>query len=297
MGPGGRRRGRVAFAALLLAGAALTGCTDDPEPSPAPAPAPDPTVLPDEPEPPTDPEPTAEPAPAGCPDTHPQPFTLEPIAPEFANVVAQLFACTDADSSSLYVDNRSLVVWQLMQPEYPATTEATGEDVTLDTFRFVMSQRPPTLLLLEPNRALTIPLAKGFRLMPDDAATAVWLTVMATETVVENYALGPVADELGADAPGRKAAADCGLAAFDAIKTLPDLEQKRQQAASLYVQDMLGLTTGAGECADSVRTWQQARQPAATAFTDDLARALTVTQEASAFDDVFRYVRLANPLS
>jgi hypothetical protein len=246
---------------------------------------------------PAEPVAPVEPATGRCPADHPYPTALAPIAPEFAYLVSQLFACTDATSSSLYVDNRSLVVWELVRPAYAASTEMTG-DPKLDTFRFVMSQRPPTFLLLEPKRNLTFQMADGFLLLPHDAATAVWHTVLATETVTVNQALGAVGDELGSGTPGRKVAADCGLAAFDAVKTitsLEELEQKRQQAPALYALDIFGLTTGAGGCADSVRNWQQTRQPAGPAFTDELIRSITKTQQASFFDDVVRYALQASP--
>ena len=280
MGPSVRRRSRVVLAALLLAAGVLTGCGAEPAPDSQ-----------------READPTSETAPTGgCPASHPQPDTLEPIGAEYAYLVAQLFACTDG-ANSLYVHNRSLTVWQLWQTQYPPITEETG-DTTLDTFRAVMAERPATWLLLEPGQAIFFPTADGFLLLPEHAATAVWHTVLATETVRVNRALGSAGDEFGDGAPGRQVAADCGLAAFDAVKTitsLEELEQKRQQAPGLYVLDVFGLTTGAGGCADSVRAWQQVRQPAGPAFTDELTRAMAKTQQVSFFDDIVRYALQASP--
>lgn len=301
-------RGRVVLAALLLAAGVLTGCGGDPAPTPAPDPDPDRVVVPKDdtvviPEDDTvvvaeeEETPVETPPDDGCPENHPQPTTLKPIAPEYAYLVAQLFACINASGDSLYVDNRSLTVWQLWQPQYPPITEETG-DTTLDTFRAVMAERPVTWLLLEPGQAIFFPTADGFLLLPEDAATAVWHTVLATETVRVNRALGSAGEEFGNGAPGRQVAADCGLAAFDAVKTitsLEELEQKRQQAPGLFVLDVFGLTTGAGGCADSVRAWQQVRQPAGPAFTDELTRAMAKTQQVSFFDDIVRYALQASP--
>lgn len=302
------------WAVLLLLTGVLVGCgepsAEDGGQAPPVAPGPSwETGPPEEPEPSWEPDPTEEPDPpplaspagaspdSGCPSTHPLPFTLTPIAPEFADVVADLRACTDLGQRELYVENHSMAVWELLNPQLPPFTGMTG-DVKVDTFRAVMANRPPTHRLLEPKRAMSFSMADGFFLLPHDAATALWHTQLAVESLAQNHALGSAGDVLAGGAPGRKVAADCGLAAFDAVKalrSLDELERKRQQAPSLFVLDMMGLTSGTGECASSARHWQQTRRPTAPAFTDELSRELAETYQAGSFDKVVRMVMRANP--
>lgn len=287
------------LAALLLVVTFLVGCDDqDAEPS---SDAAGPVIeLPAEDlEPPAEPEPPVAVEPANdCPSSHPREFTLTPLAPEFADLVADLYACTDESETSLHVENRSLAVWELVDPQLPPVMDITG-DVKVDTFRSLLASRgSPPHRLLEPGRAMWFSMADGFLLLPDDAATALWQSLLATESVAKDHGLGALGDEFAGGAPGRKVAADCGLAAFDAVKALrglEELEQKRQQAPSLYVLDTLSLATGTSQCATSLQDWRRASKPTAPAFTEAFESSLARTHQVGSFDDAVRWALLVNP--
>jgi len=293
--------------ALLLSGALLVGCgdpdavSDNPgdaaPPAPQTSPAPPPESAPAPTIPQSSSSPTGQVQSGVCPVSHPAAYRLTPLTPAFADLVSDLFACTDTTGSSLHVENQSLVVWQLVNPALPAYAERTG-DTVVDVFRGLMAQRPPTNLLLEPKRFVSFPMTEGFLLLPHSEATAVWQTVEATASVVEDYQLGDLADELADGSPGRQVVVDCGLAAFDAVEDIPTAEDSRQQleqAPSLFVIDQLGLGAGVTDCASSLRTWQQARQPTAPAFADNFARELAQTHKTGLFSSVVRVVQQVSP--
>jgi hypothetical protein len=186
-----------------------------------------------------------------CPVEQPVLLDVAPETDEEAAVVHNLVACTDDAQTTtyLYNDDES-TVWIIDRPQTP--WGAANADLMIELFRITMAEFGVAGLTLEPDQGAIVNASPAeVHLRLDANVQSAWQTMTLVVDELADKAQDRVKELLSKPSRSHKAVVDCLFAGYAAGGQVAQAGES--QAPEDVIEASLGVVSGIGQCATSIR--------------------------------------------